>query len=594
MAELADKLRDKTLTIREAIDIASEGAPESRVKNLSGFANKLTKIGVDLNSPFTELGKASNLEVLSKQAGQPFAALTTVQNAVNGAAASLDMEPPFPDYSAKAQSAGLIGGKQLRGTKKFEAVPEARITLPAITKAIAQVEDPQTRAALALNALVPLRPGEIAGLTLDDIDLDTGMLTEKVRGLKTRAKIKIPDVALEIIRDMAEIAEEEGRSNIFDTTVTKMTQAINAPGGLRDLLKPYASEMGREIEGAKDFRKLIPSIVAMELGFREEASAIMGHADAGKTMDSIAKMSSEHYISRIMRQGEEAKPTIALRALQNMYGEVLGLNTLNELPAALNVSAKRISGSNTAIDIVREQGDILQPQERRELTPEEKKLIEDRRNLASAQIEAQTAEAQLRAEQAKTQQAEEVVKREGLTEEAARIKAEEQELNRSARAKIREETQQADDVNAARERIQGVSRVEGSRESTRARLKALGQVVQDQAKKLGDTSIKGIALFGAAELASRVGSRLSGGDYGGAAAEVAAEVPLFQGPAEAVLSSKDPEFTETQKREKQFGEGRPVFTAEALFGRGKPEESPRPTTQDQMQSLGIPTDSSYP
>jgi integrase len=439
MAELADKLRDKTLTIREAIDIASEGAPESRVKNLSGFANKLTKVGVDLNSPFTELGKASNLEVLSKQAGQPFAALTTVQNAVNGAAASLDMEPPFPDYSAKAQSAGLIGGKQKRGTKKFEAVPEARITLPAITKAIAQVEDPQTRAALALNALVPLRPGEIAGLTLDDIDLDTGMLTEKVRGLKTRAKIKIPDVALEIIRDMAEIAEEEGRSNIFDTTVTKMTQAINAPGGLRDLLKPYASEMGREIEGAKDFRKLIPSIVAMELGFREEASAIMGHADAGKTMDSIAKMSSEHYISRIMRQGEEAKPTIALRALQNMYGEVLGLNTLNELPAALNVSAKRISGSNTAIDIVREQGDILQPQEQRELTPEEKQLIEDRRNLASAQIEAQTAEAQLRAEQAKTQQAEEVVKREGLTEEAARIKAEEQELKRSARAKIKEE-----------------------------------------------------------------------------------------------------------------------------------------------------------
>lgn len=253
MAELADKLRDKTLTIREAIDIASEGAPESRVKNLSGFANKLTKVGVDLNSPFTELGKASNLEVLSKQAGQPFAALTTVQNAVNGAAASLDMEPPFPDYSAKAQSAGLIGGKQKRGTKKFEAVPEARITLPAITKAIAQVEDPQTRAALALNALVPLRPGEIAGLTLDDIDLDTGMLTEKVRGLKTRAKIKIPDVALEIIRDMAEIAEEEGRSNIFDTTVTKMTQAINAPGVSEICLSHMPQRWGGKSKVPKTF-----------------------------------------------------------------------------------------------------------------------------------------------------------------------------------------------------------------------------------------------------------------------------------------------------------------------------------------------------
>ena len=439
MVELADKLRDKTLTVGEALDLATKDAPESRISNIKSFGNKLKKLGIETDAPFTSIGEAANLELLAKEKGQPFAALTTVQNAINGAAAAQDIEPPFPDYSAKAQSAGLIAGKQLRGTKKFEAVPEAKITLPAIAEAIAKVEDPQTRAALALNSLVPLRPGEIAGMTLDDIDLETGLLQEKVRGQKTRAKIKIPGVALEIIRDAAELAEKEGRTNIFDTTVNKMTTAINAEGGLRDLLKPYASEMGREIQGAADFRKLIPSIIASELGYAEEASQIMGHTSAGQTLDSLAKMSSEHYVSRILRQGEESRPTIALRALQNMYGEVLGLQTLNELPASLNVSAKRIELSNEAIPIVREEGDILAPDERRELTPEEKELIEKRRKLAATLVEAQTTEAEKRKEVAETEKQRAIAERGPISEDVARIKVQEQELTNEERRRIRGE-----------------------------------------------------------------------------------------------------------------------------------------------------------
>lgn len=444
MTELADKLRNKTLTVGEALDLTVKDAPESRIKNIKSFGNKLKKLGIEDSAPFTSIGEAANLELLAKEKGQPFAALTTVQNSINSTAAAQDIEPPFPDYSEKAQSAGLVGGKQLRGTKKFEAVPEAKITLPAIVKAISKVEDPQTRAALSLNSLVPLRPGEIVNMTLDDIDLETGMLKEKVRGQKTQAKIKIPGVALEIIRDAAELAEQEGRTNIFDTTVNKMTTAINAPGGLRDQLKPYASEMGREIQGAADFRKLIPSIIAMELGYAQEASEIMGHTSASQTLDSVAKMSSEHYVSRILRQGEEARPTIALRALQNMYGEVLGLETLNELPASLNVSAKRIELSNEAIPIVREEGDILAPSERRELTPEEKQLIEKRRELASAQIEAQTAQAGADIEEAETARQQAIVDRGSISEEAARIKVQEQETILEERRKVRgEKTAQA-------------------------------------------------------------------------------------------------------------------------------------------------------
>jgi len=459
MTELADKLRNKTLTVGEALDLTVKDAPESRIKNIKSFGNKLKKLGIEDSAPFTSIGEAANLELLAKEKGQPFAALTTVQNSINSTAAAQDIEPPFPDYSEKAQSAGLVGGKQLRGTKKFEAVPEAKITLPAIVETISKVEDPQTRAALALNSLVPLRPGEIANMTLDDIDLETGMLKEKVRGQKTQAKIKIPGVALEIIRDAAELAEQEGRTNIFDTTVSKMTTAINAPGGLRDQLKPYASEMGREIQGAADFRKLIPSIIAMELGYAQEASAIMGHTSASQTLDSVAKMSSEHYISRILRQGEEARPTIALRALQNMYGEVLGLETLNELPASLNVSAKRIELSNEAIPIVREEGDILAPSERRELTPEEKQLIEDRRKLASTQIEAQTAQAGADIEAAETARQQAIVDRGSISEEATRIKVQEQENKNQARRNLQEQKRAATEAAEKQARSDTLDRV---------------------------------------------------------------------------------------------------------------------------------------
>ena len=503
MAELADKLRGKTLTVGEALDLATKDAPESRVKNIKSFGNKLKKLGIEESAPFTSVGDAANLELLAKEAGQPFAALTTVQNAINGAAAAQDIEPPFPDYSAKAQSAGLIGGKQKRGTKKFAAVPEAKITLPAITQAIAQVEDPQTRFALALNALVPLRPGEIASMTLDDIDLETGMLEEKVRGQKTRAKIKIPGVALEVIKDAAELAEQEGRTNIFDTSVGKMSKAINAPGGLRDLLKPYASEMGREIQGAADFRKLIPSIIASELGYAQEASEIMGHTSAGQTLDSLAKMSSEHYVSRILRQGEESRPTIALRALQNMYGEVLGLNTLNELPASLNVSAKGIELSNEAIPIVREEGDILETAEPRQLTADEKQLIEERRQLASQQVAAQTAEAEAAEEAARTRTQEERLKQAELTPEQEKKLARQRLAKRDATKQVKAEEKAA--VEAA------------EKEENKKKARGFVRGLLDMVGPVADKGMKALPFAAAVPVAGEAISAAEAGEYGLAA-----------------------------------------------------------------------------
>ena len=95
MREFADKLRDKNLTVGEALEIASKDAPKSRIERLNTFRNNLKKIDIVADTPFEEIGKAENLKLISEFKGDPFARLTTIQNRINGVAASLDIQLRF-------------------------------------------------------------------------------------------------------------------------------------------------------------------------------------------------------------------------------------------------------------------------------------------------------------------------------------------------------------------------------------------------------------------------------------------------------------------------------------------------------------------
>ena len=91
-------------------------------------------------------------------------------------------------------------------------------------------------------------------------------------------------------RNAAEKAKAEGRDYVFlpegtDTTreskasraardkfVSRMTSALRIPGGVRDQFKEFEGITGKPVENAKQFRKLIPSIIVGQLGFKEEAN----------------------------------------------------------------------------------------------------------------------------------------------------------------------------------------------------------------------------------------------------------------------------------------------------------------------------------
>ena len=417
MADIADKIKDKSLTIREAIDnagfplVTRRGQPNALAKNIEAA-------GLSLDAPWDDIKSEKFLIELNNVGSESnFTNLLTVENRVKEAAALTDTPYPYvtvfgensKSVKIKVDGKPLEKARQARKTKAFKGVPEAKQSLKALTEGIATIKDPQVRSAVAFNALVPLRPGEVAGIKIDDIDFELGAFKEAYRRVnKIRNELDLPEVALEILRDAADAAKAEGREYIFlakdvpdpkkatSTFVNKMTAAVKAPDGIGPRFKPFAKLMGRDVVGASDIRKIIPSIIANELGYKAEASAIMGHASFDETVDGMKAITRKHYASQIIT-GEGTTAKQALRALQNMYGEVLGLSTLNELPASMGVQAKGLTIEGAPkLAVIPKGAEIVGTQVQGTLSDADLDLIEDVRAARSQELKlaATTAEKQ--------------------------------------------------------------------------------------------------------------------------------------------------------------------------------------------------------
>ena len=334
--------------------------------------------------------------------------LTTAQNKLNTMAKFEDKVPTIFGQGGKAKSLKLESAFQDRTSAKFKEVPPSGITLKEITGAIAEIEDPNVRSAIAFNSLVPIRAGEVAQLKISDIDFEGGGFTETyTRGMKTRNKLDLPDFAMEILREQKKIAEANGWDHLFfDSSMTKskkpheyfrgrMTKAVNAPGGLQDRLAPYERIMDRKIAGAKDIRKLVPSILASEMGFGREASVIMGHTSFDAIMDSVAKMSSDYYISGIADMEGGNVQLQALRALESKYAEVMGIDSVNKLAGSMNLNLPALTAEGARKIPVIRQGEAIgaAPKDIGPMTAEDLADIEKRRELANVEIERRTTEA---------------------------------------------------------------------------------------------------------------------------------------------------------------------------------------------------------
>jgi hypothetical protein len=154
--------------------------------------------------------------------------------------------------------------------------------------------------------------------------------------------------------------------------------------------------MGREIKGAKDFRKIIPSIIATQLGQGKFVSQIMGHTKYDQITDTISKMTQDRYLSPILDKTGPT-PKIALVALQNMYGEVLELSSINELAGEFDLDLPEITSKGSPkINVIPKDEEIISNvRVKGELTDEDLDLIDERRETRRAVLGEQKSQAEL-------------------------------------------------------------------------------------------------------------------------------------------------------------------------------------------------------
>lgn len=510
MAEEIKLTKDMTigevfkLVGRDQVDRVSEAADGTRttVKVRNPTLKNLEKAGLTMDSPFGSLQNEDILKKLGEVAPESaFTNLTSVQKAFKNAwNRKGEGAYPFKDVFgaggiARDPDLKIAAANQARNTRKFKAVPEAQISLKKIVEGISKIEDTNTRAAVSFQSLVPLRPGEVHSLTVDDIDFETGRISEEFRRVhKIRNPVELPEVAMSILKAQ----RAKGNNKLFLTSTSKMSAAVTKH--ISPLFVDFEKAMGRKIAGAADIRKIVPSIIVSELGYKEEAKKIMGHASYDDIITDLNDIQGKHYVSKIMNQ-VGSSPKMALTALQNMYAEVLGLNTVNELGASLKLNLPDLEElGSIKINVVPKGNDIAGNVriDSEGMSDSDLELINERKTARAAELKAATAEAE-----AKTIESE-IKKEKGWAE-----LAEEREKNKESR--VMEKLDQQDFQKAKR-----YERDEEKRTADKANnLSELEKEKKLLKEKMGNTRMFG-KFLGIGGLV--YGASFIGGDYNAAQA----------------------------------------------------------------------------
>ena len=377
------------LTINQALDYsAAERTGKKVAADVKSLKNKLINAGVSLDAPFKSLDDVETIKMLANKwkttdktgkavySSGAWTNLKAIEKSIERSHSNANIPGNYALTGLKSRIEGTLGksggGIQLRRTLKLLEIPEAKITLPLITQAIAGIKDVDTRHAVAVNAILPFRPNEIASLTLEDYDPSSGKISEWTRKTKKRNALTVPEFTRAILNGQVTKLEEllsqkyyvtgsneevgnrkqitreefeniKRKTPLFNTNVNKMTAAILAKGGLKDLMKPWKKDMGREIRGVSDLRKIIPTLLAKEMGMGNLVSKIMGHSDDatfGEIANNMKQMTQHHYVGSII--GKSDTSLIALRGLEYSYANALQQENLNSLAVLMNLDVPEL------------------------------------------------------------------------------------------------------------------------------------------------------------------------------------------------------------------------------------------------------------
>jgi len=385
---LLSKFKDKTLTIGDAltVDAITVKTIDKRLGKVKdpdakrvSLKNTLTKLGYPMDTPYTTVNTPEFLKKLdSAGTNGPFRNLKTVEIALaNLGAVNLlpDGSSPFNSYNntfvgtsgranAMQRTGQLENNKQPRKSRAFDKIPAGKVAFPNIILAINNISDPDVKGLIFLNAMIPHRPGEIANLKLNEIDFNRGFIGGDAklqkgdvgfRVTKNRNSVDVPEWLREWLKTERDrtLARDPNAKFLFnppkgsESNLVDLARAeIQKKGGLADLFKSEETLLGRNIKGLKDLQKIIPSILATELKQKDAAKALLGHTTFDGFANSMADISDKHYLTPVDIAGE-SKSKAALKVLHSGYAEILGLESLNELPAKAGYSVPTLTGEGT-------------------------------------------------------------------------------------------------------------------------------------------------------------------------------------------------------------------------------------------------------
>ncbi len=463
---MAEEIKlDENVTIRDAFKITG------RENKIDTIEKNLKKAGLSIDSPFS-IFQDENTSIKLAEAVRGKEGKSGNSNFVTLGSVESDLKPiyrrktgtkyPFekvfgadgflqesPDLMKKYS----LQFKQPRKTRGFKEVPKGEISLKNIAQGISEIPDADVRAAVAFQSLIPLRPGEVASLVADDIDFTTGRISDEYRRVnKIRNPVELPEVALSILKSQQ---AKNGNDLFKGVTTSKMSSAVKKH--VAPKFDEYQKAMGRKIIGASDIRKIVPSIIVGELGYDKEAGAILGHAKYDDVLGELTKTTRKHYVSKIM-DDVGSSPKIALMSLQNMYGEVLGLNSLNELASEFDLDLPDLTneGSPKLIVVPKEQDIASNVRIQGELTDEDLDLLEERKVARRAELGEKTSKAELGQIQAELEKEklkpELFAAREQTLEQDIDLKLKKQALTKKKRDEIKAE-QEKIDKDASREEL---------------------------------------------------------------------------------------------------------------------------------------------
>lgn len=516
---LLSKFKDKTLTIGDALTVDAITVKTidkrlGRVKDpdakRTSLKNTLTKLGYPMDTPYTVINNPEFLKKLDTVGtNSPFRNLKTVEIAL----ANLGVVNSLPDGSSSfgynntfVGSSGtanamqdrdqLKNNKQPRRVRGFEKVPSGKIAFPNIISAINNISDPDVKGLVFLNAMIPNRPGEIANLKLDEIDFDRGFIGGDAklqkgdvgfRVTKNRNSVDVPEWLREWLKTERDrtLAKDPNAKFLFnppkgsESNLVDLARAeIQKKGGLTDLFKSERSVLGRDIKGLKDLQKIIPSILASELKQKDAAKALLGHTTFDGFANSMADISDKHYLTPVDIAGE-SKSKAALNVLHSGYAEVLGLKSLNELPAKVGYSVPTLieEGSVKYPIIQKGQKDkgFLASKENNVMTPVDKE---------QAALSLKESKAQSQANIAKLGKQQQVDWKELLELEKENIQTD---------VDLEPERIEAENVKTELRQKNRVAKIEQKKKETIALRK---EKIEDAKQKLREMKAKGIRVFG--------------------------------------------------------------------------------------------------